>query len=80
MKLPRDLTGSELVKALSCLGYVVSHQTGSHIRLTTQNNGEHHVTVPQHDPLKIGTLNAILRDIAGHAGLSREELLEMLFG
>lgn len=42
MKLPRDLSGQDLVKALSCLGYQVSHQTGSHIRLTTQQNGEHH--------------------------------------
>lgn len=80
MKLPRDLTGRQLVKALSTLGYVVTHQTGSHIRLTTQNNGEHHITIPEHDPLKVGTLNAILRDVAGHAGSSREELLEMLFG
>ncbi|MBW4503073.1 MAG: type II toxin-antitoxin system HicA family toxin [Scytonema hyalinum WJT4-NPBG1] len=80
MKLPRDLSGRELVKALARLGYEVSHQTGSHIRLTTLRNGEHHVTVPAHDPIKIGTLNAILRDVADHAGLIREELLELLFG
>ncbi|NEQ19312.1 MAG: type II toxin-antitoxin system HicA family toxin [Microcoleus sp. SIO2G3] len=80
MKLPRDLSGRELVKAFARLGYEVSHQTGSHIRLTTLRNGEHHVTVPAHDPIKIGTLNAILRDVADHAGLSREELLELLFG
>jgi predicted RNA binding protein YcfA (HicA-like mRNA interferase family) len=36
MKLPRDLSGQDLVKALKKLGYEVSHQTGSHIRLTTQ--------------------------------------------
>jgi predicted RNA binding protein YcfA (HicA-like mRNA interferase family) len=80
LKLPRDLSGRELVKALARLGYEVSHQTGSHIRLTTLRNGEHHVTVPAHDPIKIGTLNAILRDVADHAGLMREELLELLFG
>jgi predicted RNA binding protein YcfA (HicA-like mRNA interferase family) len=80
LKLPRDLSGRELVKALARLGYEVSHQTGSHIRLTTLRNGEHHVTVPAHDPIKIGTLNAILRDVADHAGLIREELLELLFG
>ena len=79
MKFPRDLSGRELVKALARLGYEVSHQTGSHIRLTTLRNGEHHVTVPAHDPIKIGTLNAILRDVAEHAGLIREELLELLF-
>lgn len=79
MKLPRDLSGRELVQALARLGYEVSHQTGSHIRLTTQRNREHHVTVPAHDPIKIGTLNAILRDVSTHAGLSREELLIKLF-
>lgn len=79
MRLPRDLSGRELTSALSRLGYNVSHQTGSHIRLTTQNNGEHHVTIPAHDPLKIGTLNAILRDVAGHAGLTRDELIQLLF-
>lgn len=79
MKLPRDLSSDELVKALARLGYVVDHQTGSHIRLTTQRNGEHHVTIPAHDPIKIGTLSAILRDVATHASLSRDELLEVLF-
>ena len=79
MKLPRDLSSDELVKALARLGYVVDHQTGSHIRLTTQRNGEHHLTIPAHDPIKIGTLSAILRDVATHASLSREELLEILF-
>ena len=79
MKLPRDLSSDELVKALARLGYVVDHQTGSHIRLTTQRNGEHHVTIPAHDPIKIGTLSAILRDVATHASLSRDELLEILF-
>ncbi len=79
MKLPRDLSGSELVNALARLKYEVSHQKGSHIRLTTQQNGEHHITVPAHDPIKIGTLNAILKDIAAHAGLTRDELVALLF-
>jgi predicted RNA binding protein YcfA (HicA-like mRNA interferase family) len=79
VKLPRDLSGQELVKVLERLGYEVNRQTGSHIRLTTQHNGEHHITIPAHDPIKIGTLNAILRDVADHADLSREELLEELF-
>ena len=79
MKLPRDLSGQDLVKVLERLGYEVSRQTGSHIRVTTQRNGEHHITIPAHDPIKIGTLNAILRDVADHAELSREELLKELF-
>ncbi|MEO1376107.1 MAG: type II toxin-antitoxin system HicA family toxin [Cyanobacteria bacterium J06635_10] len=79
MKLPRDLSGEDLVKALVRFEYVVDRQTGSHIRLTTQLNGEHHITVPAHNPLKVGTLNAILRDVAEHFDLNRDELLSQLF-
>jgi len=80
MRLPRDLSSRDLVQALGQLGYTTTRQTGSHIRLTTTRDGEHHVTIPAHDPLKIGTLNAILRDVAGHADMTREELLRTLFG
>ena len=80
MKLPRDLDGVELAQALGKLGYVKIRQTGSHIRLTTQENGEHHVTIPFHSPLKTGTLNAILRDVAEHFGWSRDEVLVRIFG
>ena len=79
MKLPRDLSGYELASALTQLGYAVNHQTGSHIRLTTQRGGEHHVTVPAHETLKVGTLSAILRGVAEHTNLSRDELLQKLF-
>lgn len=79
MKLPRDLSGDALVKALSKLGYVVDRQTGSHLRLTTQENGEHHITIPNHSPIKIGTLSAILRDVEDHFNLTRDECLTQLF-
>lgn len=79
MKLPRDITGTELAKALAELGYHVTRQTGSHIRLTTLENGEHHITIPAHNPLKIGTLVAILADIEAHFKLTRHELLKCLF-
>ena len=79
MRLPRDVSGRDLARALARLGYEVDHQTGSHLRLTTHQRGEHHLTVPAHDPLKIGTLSAILRDVAAHAGLTRDELLKELF-
>jgi predicted RNA binding protein YcfA (HicA-like mRNA interferase family) len=78
MKLPRDLSGQDLAKKLKKLGYEISHQTGSHIRLTTQRNGEHHITVPAHNPLKIGTLNSILRTISAHFEISREEILKRI--
>ena len=79
MRLPRDLSGAELARALGRLGYEVTRQTGSHMRLTRSDGDEHHVTIPDHDPLKVGTLNSILRDVAAHLGLAREELLEKLF-
>ena len=79
MKLPRDISGADLAKSLRRLGYEIDRQSGSHIRLTTQQRGEHHVTIPAHDPLKIGTLNAILRDIAEHFAMDRDTLLGTLF-
>jgi predicted RNA binding protein YcfA (HicA-like mRNA interferase family) len=80
MKLPRDLTGAQLAKALSQVGYRVTRQTGSHVRLTVEVPWQHHITIPLHDPLKIGTLAAVLADVAAHLGLSRDELLRSLFG
>ncbi|MBM3860588.1 MAG: type II toxin-antitoxin system HicA family toxin [Verrucomicrobia bacterium] len=78
MKIPRDVTGPELVSALRRLGYAVTRQTGSHIRVTTQRSGEHHETVPTHHPLKVGTLHGILKTVAAHHGLSVEQLLTEL--
>jgi hypothetical protein len=40
----------------------------------------HHITTPAHDPLKVGTLAAILGDVATHTKIDREELLRRLFG
>lgn len=78
MKLPRDISGLSLAKELKALGYEITRQSGSHIRLTTAVNGEHHITIPAHDPIKIGTLAGILSDIARHHELSRDELLKNL--
>lgn len=80
MKLPRDVSGIQLAKALASLGYRVSRQTGSHIRLTCEQPTQHHITIPNHDDLRIGTLAAILGDVGAHHGLSREALVEKLFG
>ena len=80
MRIPRDLSGADLVKRLGKLGYAISRQTGSQLRLTRNEGGEHHVTIPNHDPLRIGTLAAILDSVAKHLGVSRAELLECLLG
>jgi predicted RNA binding protein YcfA (HicA-like mRNA interferase family) len=66
MKLPRDLASSELEKALRrAFGYNFSRQSGSHRR-------------PAHDPLKPGTLRAILGEVAAHHRLPLEQVLQRL--
>ncbi len=60
MKIPRDLDSDDLLKLLKPFGYFATRQTGSYIRLTSTLKGQHHVTVPRHDPIKIGTLSSIL--------------------
>lgn len=80
MRLPRDLSGSDLAQALRKLGYSITRQTGSHLRLTTYEHGPHHLTIPQHASLRVGTLSAILADVAAHFEMSREQLLDRLFG
>ena len=79
MKLPRNIDAQQFIKALQKYGYEPTRQTGSHIRLTTLQNGQHHITIPNHDPLRIGTLNAILTDVAQHLGISKQEVVERLF-
>ncbi len=78
MKLPRDLSGQELARLLQRLDYHVTRQTGSHIRLTRAGDRAHHITIPDHAPLKVGTLNAILKDVAAHLGIGKDELLKRL--
>ena len=80
MKLPRDLSGQDLVRLLRHYGYEVTHQVGSHMRLTTQEHGEHHITIPAHDHLRVGTLEFILASVAHHLGTDRQSLELKLFG
>ena len=79
MRLPRDLSGRELGRLRRRYGYAVTRETGSHLRLTTHEGGEHHVTIPDHDALRVGTLAGILTGVAEHLGLERSELAQQLF-
>lgn len=79
MKLPRDLSGTQIVRALRLFEYEVTRQRGSHLRLTTTLNGEHHLTIPMHNALRSGTLASILDDVADHFSLTRDEVLARLF-
>ncbi|MFC1498745.1 type II toxin-antitoxin system HicA family toxin [Verrucomicrobiota bacterium] len=76
MKLPRNMSGRELVKVL-CKDwrYEQIHQAGSHIILETEIPSHHRLAVPDHKNLRIGTLNAILRAVAAHKGTNRNDIL-----
>ena len=78
MRLPRDVSGASLVTALRRLGYKRVRQRGSHVRVTTQEGGEHHEVIPLHDPVRAKTLSSILKSIARHHGIGVEELLRRL--
>lgn len=81
MRLPRDLSGSALASSLRRYGYETTRQTGSHLRLTSTSKGAgHHVTIPRHAALKVGTLSAVLTDVATYLEIEREHLAEELFG
>ncbi len=79
MKLPRDIGGEELAELLNKYGYRITRQTGNHLRLTTSIKGEHHITIPKHKSLKLGTLNSILNDIAKHFEIDKQTLIRQLF-
>ncbi len=80
MRLPRDVSGADLAASLERYGYSRVRQTGSHIRLvSTARQREHHVTVPAHKVLKVGTLAGILADVATYLGMERDVLTKELF-
>ena len=81
MKLPRDMGGEELAALLDRYAYKITRQTGSHMRLTSTSKGfEHHITIPKHKPLTIGTLSSIVNEIATYLEIERQELVKELFG
>jgi predicted RNA binding protein YcfA (HicA-like mRNA interferase family) len=79
MKVPRDLSGAQLVKAL-CRDwhYRLVHQEGSHVILETEIPGHQRLSVPNHNPVRVGTLNGIVRVVASHKGVEREAVLDSL--
>jgi len=79
-RLPRNVSGDDLISALAELGYEPTRQSGSHVRLSTDRNGAHHITIPLHRPLKVGTLSGILAEIARHLEIPKADLIDRLFG
>jgi predicted RNA binding protein YcfA (HicA-like mRNA interferase family) len=81
LKLPRDLSGDELASLLRRYGYEITRQTGSHLRLTSRLKGpEHHVTIPRHASLRVGTLAALLSEVARYLEVDRDTVARELFG
>jgi predicted RNA binding protein YcfA (HicA-like mRNA interferase family) len=77
--LPRDISGDDLARRLGRLGYAITRQGGSHMRLTVSTPKQHHVTVPRHSALRLGTLAAILDDVAAFLEITRDALMQRLF-
>jgi predicted RNA binding protein YcfA (HicA-like mRNA interferase family) len=78
VKLPRGISAKQLIRALERLGYAVIRQKGSHIRLSHQSAPTHSISVPLHDPLKIGTFHGILAEVAQAQSISIQEILDQL--
>jgi predicted RNA binding protein YcfA (HicA-like mRNA interferase family) len=79
MKIPRDLSGQQLVQAL-CRdwGYFLIHQEGSHMVIETEEPSHQRLSIPNHNPLRVGLLAAILRDVVNHKRVERQEILDSL--
>jgi predicted RNA binding protein YcfA (HicA-like mRNA interferase family) len=71
VKLPRDISGAQAIKALERLGFTITRQSGSHVRMV---RGDRRVTVPNHRHVVVGTLQSILRQ----AGVSVEDFMNVL--
>jgi predicted RNA binding protein YcfA (HicA-like mRNA interferase family) len=79
MKLPRDLSGAVFIDVLCRdFGYRRIHQVGSHVILETAEPRQHRLSVPNHDPLRLGTLNALIRAVADAKGIDKSKLLSRL--
>ncbi len=77
MKLRRDMGGRELVKILTRdWGYRQVNQVGSHIILQTDQPEHHRLSISDHTPLRLGTLNAIVRAVAQAKQVGREAILQ----
>ena len=78
MRTPRNLSANDLIKILAKYGYEVTRQKGSHIRLSKISGKDtHHVTIPNHDPIKLGTLSSIISDVAEHLGINKEDFFKV---
>jgi predicted RNA binding protein YcfA (HicA-like mRNA interferase family) len=79
MKVPRDISGARLADVLCRRWqYARVHQVGSHIILETSEPAHQRIAIPEHDPVRLGTLTAILRAIAQHKRVARDAIIATL--
>ena len=78
MKLPRGVSADRLIGVLEGLGYRVIRQKGSHVRLKHDGPPAHLITVPHHNPIKTGTLHAIVTEVAQMRSLAMVSIAEKL--
>lgn len=64
-----------MCRMLAKIGYLVDHQTGSHIILRHEKPPHRRLTVPEHKEIAKGTLRAIIRQ-AGLTAVEFEKLLQ----
>ena len=73
------ISGKDLIKMLTKLGYEIFRQKGSHVRLRKITPiGEHNITVPYHSEIAKGTLNDILSRVSLWNSIPKEELIKRL--
>jgi len=73
-KLPRNMSGRDLLKHLEKIGYYVDHQKGSHIILKHEERSLPRLSIPGHKTVRVGLLRKIIRD----AGLTPEEFVKLI--
>lgn len=79
MRLPSDISAPELIKLFQKFGYHITRQKDSHIRLTTVLQGENHITIPNHNPIRLATLSSKIGDIAFHFKTIKESIANTIF-
>jgi predicted RNA binding protein YcfA (HicA-like mRNA interferase family) len=78
MKIPRDVSGAQLADTLCRRRYAKVHQVGSHIILEAAEPAHQRIAIPDHRPLRLGTLISILRAVAQHKGVTRGAIIASL--
>ena len=79
MKIPRDVSGAHFADALvRRWGYTRVHQVGSHIVLETSEPAHQRIVIPAHHPVRLGTLTSVLRSVARHKGVTRDDVIASL--